>query len=408
MHPNQQGRRCGVVGDGQMPTPDDPVLGWDVGGAHLKACWWQHGAVQDVAQWACPLWMGLSHLDAALHQASTRWPTLFDGSQHTAHAITMTGEMVDHFADRATGVRRIAAHIAARLTEQQPGVVRFYAGDAGWCAAHDAATAWPQMASANWLATLRHVARHFDQVALDRESCGLLIDIGSTTTDILAFAHGQASSASRSDAQRLTRGELVYHGVVRTPLCALAQRITLRGGVMNVMNEFFATTADVYRLTGELHAAHDQQPSADGGPKDWPATQQRLARMVGLDAADATQAEWLQNALAWRAAQVAEIAGQVRRVWAAQPGARGVAVASVSSSASSSIVPLIVSAGSGGFLVADVLAAAGLRSASPVRVYGGDVAPIAAHHPQRASVQAWAQVCAPSVAVAALFAQGLH
>ena len=38
------------------------------------------------------------------------------------------------------------------------------------------------------------------------------------------------------------------------------------------MNEFFATTADVYRLTGELDPAHDQHPSADNAPKDLAAT----------------------------------------------------------------------------------------------------------------------------------------
>ncbi len=33
------------------------------------------------------------------------------------------------------------------------------------------------------------------------------------------------------------------------------------------MNEWFATTADVYRLTGELWDEHDQHASADNGPK---------------------------------------------------------------------------------------------------------------------------------------------
>jgi (4-(4-[2-(gamma-L-glutamylamino)ethyl]phenoxymethyl)furan-2-yl)methanamine synthase len=380
-----------------MPGHDGPVLGWDVGGAHLKACWWQHGCVQDVAQWACPLWQGLEHLDLALAQAASRWPSLWRDRSGTAHAITMTGEMVDLFADRASGVRRIAAQLAEKL----PGPTSFYAGDSAWCAADAVTTLWPQIASANWLATGRHVARHvarqvarqFHPTTHSADNRGLLLDIGSTTTDIIAFAHGQVSTTSRSDAQRLASGELVYHGVVRTPLCALAPRITWRDSTMNVMNEFFATTADVYRLTGELHAAHDQQASADGGAKDLHATHQRLARMVGMDAADATHAQWLQNALAWRAAQVAEIAGQVRRVWAAQAGTG---------------LPLVVSAGCGGFLVPDVLAAAGLRCAAPVRIYGGDVAAIATQHPQRDSVQAWAQVCAPSVAVAALFAQGLH
>ena len=51
------------------------------------------------------------------------------------------------------------------------------------------------------------------------------------------------------------------------------------------MNEWFATTADVYRLLGELDPAHDQQPAADNGDKDLPATRRRLARMIGRDAA---------------------------------------------------------------------------------------------------------------------------
>ena len=57
--------------------------------------------------------------------------------------------------------------------------------------------------------------------------------------------------SSRSDADRLASGELVYHGAVRTPLCALGPRVAWRGAELNVMNEFFATAADVYRLTGE-------------------------------------------------------------------------------------------------------------------------------------------------------------
>ena len=70
------------------------------------------------------------------------------------------------------------------------------------------------------------------------------------------------------------------------------------------MNEFFATTADVYRATGELDAAHDQAASADNAPKDAQATRQRLARMIGLDARDGTADEWLAFAREWRRHQL--------------------------------------------------------------------------------------------------------
>ena len=61
---------------------------------------------------------------------------------------------------------------------------------------------------------------------------------------------------------------ILHQGVVRTPVCALAQRIHWRGVPHNVMTEFFATTADVYRLTAGLNTAHDLHPSADNAPKD--------------------------------------------------------------------------------------------------------------------------------------------
>lgn len=355
-----------------MARPERFTIGWDIGGAHVKACLLQNGQVVDVAQWACPLWQGLGHLAAALQAAGARWPQL----PAAQHAVTMTGEMVDLFPDRAAGVQGIATALVAALPVA-PAALHFFAGDAGWCAATDVARHWERIASANWLATARHAALVFPQ--------GVLVDIGSTTTDLIAFGQGRMLGSSRSDAERLVSGELAYHGVVRTPLCALTQRITWRGQASHVMNEFFATTADIYRLSGELDAAHDLHPSADNAAKSLPATRQRLARMVGLDARDASDEQWLDLARAWRASQVQAIGAQLRCVLTDHGLARDA---------------VLVSAGCGAFLVPELSASAGLQ---PRRVlaYGRDVAQMARH--AAAGTEAWAQVCAPSVAVAALF-----
>jgi probable H4MPT-linked C1 transfer pathway protein len=343
------------------------VIGWDVGGAHLKACWLHHGRVRDVAQWACPLWQGLQHLDAALAQARQRWPQAMDNTR-TAHAVTMSGEMVDLFADRADGVRRISQALAERL----PGPVWLYAGPQRWVTPAQAVAHWPAIASANWLACAQHAATRLGR--------GLLIDIGSTTTDVIAFDHGRVLGGSVSDRDRLASGELVYQGVVRTPLCALAPRIVFQGQTLNVMNEWFATTADVYRLTGELDPAHDQQPTADGADKSLPATRSRLARLVGCDARDGTDADWLAFAHAWRAAQCDEITSQVQRVLARQ-------------GRTSEDMGDVVAAGCGAFLVPTVLGQPG----RPVHDYGRDIAE------SSADLIAWTRVCAPSVSVATLW-----
>jgi probable H4MPT-linked C1 transfer pathway protein len=342
------------------------VIGWDVGGAHLKACWLVGGKVRDVAQWLCPLWQGIEHLDAALAYARARWPRM----ARAAHAVTMTGEMADVFEHREQGVQRIAERMAA-----QPGIaLALYAGERGWCPADAAAERWADIASANWLATARLAAR--------RVGDGILVDIGSTTTDLIPLRRERVAARGRSDAARLASGELVYQGVVRTPLCALARQIRFRGEHYNVMNEFFANTADVYRLTGELDAAHDLHPAADGGAKDADATRRRLARMLGMDARDASAQEWLDVARGWRAHQLAEIGDQLDRV------ARDAGLPADAA---------LVSAGCGSFLVQELAA----RTGRPCLSYMSDVAtvdPAAAAH-----VAHWAQVCAPSVAVAALF-----
>jgi uncharacterized hydantoinase/oxoprolinase family protein len=146
------------------------------------------------------------------------------------------------------------------------------------------------------------------------------------------------------------------------------------------MNEFFAASADVYRLTGELDPAHDQAPTADGRGKDARATRQRLARMLGCDENDAGEAEWLALARWWKDAQLREIQSELARVCA---GAGLPADAPV------------VGAGCGAFLAEELAR----RTGRPFLRYAAVALPASAAHTALAS---WADVCAPAVSVALL------
>ena len=361
---------AGFGADASVATADGAaVFGWDVGGAHVKVSMADAaGAVLDVAQWACPLWQGLDHLERTIDRVFERWP---DARTDAAlHAVTMTGEMVDLFEDRAHGVQAIAAALAQRLGPR----LRFYAGDAGWLTPQSCADGWRSVASANWLATARWIA--------SRVPDALLIDIGSTTTDIIPIAGGGVVARAATDAGRLATGELVYQGVVRTPLCGIAQRIEFAGETVNVMNEWLATTADVYRLTGELAPHYDLYPSADQGPKTEAASRTRLARMIGRDAHEAGSDEWRGFALRWRELQLREIGANLARVTAAHPELAA--------------APL-VGAGCGRFLAA---ALASMEAGEAPRAYidFGTLAGVPANRSD------WAATCAPSVAVALLAA----
>src|SRR5258706_13744125 len=85
----------------------DVVLGWDIGGAHLKvAAVDRKGRVVRVVQLPCPLWLGLEHLDRAISTALARVPSA------RQHAVTMTGELNDFFRNRGQGVESIIAHFS--------------------------------------------------------------------------------------------------------------------------------------------------------------------------------------------------------------------------------------------------------------------------------------------------------
>ncbi|SAK99999.1 hypothetical protein AWB76_07811 [Caballeronia temeraria] len=345
---------------------DAPVFGWDVGGAHVKVSMaTRAGVLADVAQWACPLWQGMAHLERAIDAMFERWPAAADACAR--HAVTMTGEMVDLFADRSEGVRTLTRTLAQRLGPR----TMFFAGDAGWLARSACPDHWRKVASANWLATAQWVAACMPDA--------LLIDIGSTTTDIIPIVGGKVMARGANDAERLASGELVYQGVVRTPLCGVAHRIAFRGEMTGVMNEWFATTADVYRLTGELWPEHDQHPSADNGPKTEAASRVRIARMIGRDAVDASDAEWRRFAQSWRHEQLRALEASFARV--------------IAQDASLAAAP-IVGAGCGRFL-----AAALARQEARGYVDFARLAGVADDDATRAE---WVSTCAPSVAVALL------
>jgi probable H4MPT-linked C1 transfer pathway protein len=223
------------------------------------------------------------------------------------------------------------------------------------------------IASANWHASAALAARHGD---------GLLVDIGSTTTDIIPLRGGTVASRGYTDAERLASGELVYTGLTRSFVMALASRAPFAGGWTTIAAEYFASAADVHRILGTLDETADQMETADGRAKTVEASRARLARMIGRDAADASDADW--HGLATWFAEV-----QLRQV---HDGALLV----LSGARLPDDAPII--AGGVGTSIVQLLADRMGRRCVPFgSLFGADGV-------------AWADACAPAVAVALLAA----
>jgi (4-(4-[2-(gamma-L-glutamylamino)ethyl]phenoxymethyl)furan-2-yl)methanamine synthase len=256
------------------------ATGWDLGGAHIKVAQMDAaGRLNRAIQIPCTLWRGLEHLERALAALDRELLPC------ELHGVTMTGELVDLFADRSEGVGRL---IDSMLARYPGGQLRFYGGGAGFLAPAEAKAQPLRVASANWHATGRYLA--------ERGETGLLVDIGSTTTDILPIVGGAVRCEGFSDETRMILDELVYTGVTRTPVMVLAKSVPFAGQRQRLMAEYFATAADVHRLTGELPEDADQHDTADGRGKSPEESAARLARMLGRDLASADMAAWQQLA----------------------------------------------------------------------------------------------------------------
>ncbi len=162
------------------------------------------------------------------------------------------------------------------------------------------------MSAANWAATARAVAlRHPDAI---------LLDTGTTTTDVVPIAGGQVVAAGWTDQARLASGELVYTGALRTPTEAIASHIWVGGRRHGVSAETFALAGDVHVWRKDLAPADYTVPAPDGRGTDRAFCGERLRRVICADPElmDEHGVSEIANALA--SAQVARIAEAIIRV----------------------------------------------------------------------------------------------
>ena len=256
------------------------ITGWDIGGAHIKAARADSlGNIVDVIQVACPLWLGLEHLEQAMADIHSQL-----NNQNDTAAITMTGELVDLFASRQQGVEQIIDCAQHQLSTKS---LHIYSSS-GWLTPSDAKSSWQDVASMNWHASA--------QLAATKIDTGLFIDIGSTTCDIIPIKNNHVCTQGYSDFDRQITRELLYTGTIRTPLIALTTQAPFKNKSVGLAAELFATTGDCWVLTEQLDPKSIQDRSADG--QSWAESNcaQRLARLLGTDADTAVLSEWQELA----------------------------------------------------------------------------------------------------------------
>ncbi len=232
------------------------ILGLDIGGANTKAA--SHDGRFTYSTYL-PLWKGCD-IEGALRDIKRR-----AGSVERV-GVTITGELADCYASKKEGVEHISMAASKVFNEAV-----FYGSDGRF---YNDVSDHRLFSAANWSASARLIgAVHKDVI---------FIDIGSTTSDIIPVVKG-IPEAGLTDFERLSRGELIYAGALRTNVAALLHTVSLRGRAVRTSSELFAITGDVNLLLGHIDGDGYTCDAPDGAKKDREGAARRLARVVCCD-----------------------------------------------------------------------------------------------------------------------------
>ena len=315
-----------------------PILGWDIGGVNTKAARIdppRGGAGSGAPSLrSASMPFEIQRDPDALLSVLRSLATELGHAEGWPHAVTMTAELSQAFRTKRQGVAFVLGALA-RAFPADP--LHVYTVD-GRFVTPAAATAHPlAVAASNWAATAAFVSR----VVPD---C-ILVDIGTTSTDIIPLEGGRSVAVGRTDPTRLLSRELVYTGAVRTPAEALLREVPLWGGRAGVAAEGFATIGDAHVWLGQLAPEDYAAPTADGRPVTRELAGERLARVVCGDREMLDEADIDGIARALTEAQLELVAGGIRRDRARFPA-----------------VATAVVTGLGDFIAAEAVRRAGLEA----------------------------------------------
>ncbi|RLF11321.1 MAG: H4MPT-linked C1 transfer pathway protein [Thermoprotei archaeon] len=245
-------------------------LGLDVGGANLKAVLIELSkgiAKAYTRSLYLPLWkVGKEKLMEALNELASK------AGELKAVGLTMTAELSDVYWCKREGVHHVLNTVERCFKDTEVKVVSV---KGKLVSVEDAKKHPLEVAAANWAAT--------GWVASKLEKTCVVVDVGSTTTSIVPVIEGELAVKGLNDLEKLMCGELVYTGALRTNVAAIVDKVPLRGGLIRVSSELFATSGDVHLILGHIREHEYTVDTADGREATRREALARLARVVCAD-----------------------------------------------------------------------------------------------------------------------------
>lgn len=253
------------------------ILGIDIGGANTKIAS-DDGKIVELHY--IPLWKNTRLPEVLLEIAQRLKPE--------KAGVVITGELADCFTDKDAGL----SYIIDAVNNAFPDA--FFLDNNGILTKEKIRS----IAAANWMASALLIGKEFGDC--------IFLDIGSTTADIIPIKHG-LPLASKTDFDRLKKGELVYSGALRTNIAAILKRVKFENSGSRISSELFSITADAYIVLGMIKPQDYTCDTPDGAGKTIIDAKRRLARVVCADLTEIKEDEILSIARQVMYAQVSDI-----------------------------------------------------------------------------------------------------
>ena len=275
------------------------VIGWDIGGVNTKAA----RVADETAIAARNEPFELQRSPATLTSRLQAIAATLGADGFESHAITMTAELSQLFRTKRDGV----SFVLDAVERAFPNSAMFaYTVDGRFVDLRDARKTPLLVAASNWAATAA--------LAASLVSDAILVDVGTTTTDIIPIASKRVASIGRTDPDRLLSGELLYLGAVRTPVEAIVHHVPFRDGLAGVSAESFALSGDIHVWRGELSPEGYTAPTPDSRPATRDFAGERIARVVCGDRELLDDSDIDRIAAFVADAMIARIAASITRV----------------------------------------------------------------------------------------------
>ncbi len=226
-------------------------IGLDIGGANLKVASINNGKIIYF-----PMWKKWKELNKQLFEIKKEYKPKSVG-------VVITAELADSFDNKVNGIRYISSVVNDVFDDcnifylDVNGNIKSKIDD-------------PKLfAASNWVASTKFLLRYYENF--------LFADMGSTTTDLIPVTN--KIEAEKTDYERLRRKELIYFGILRTPIFYVLPEFDSTP----LASEYFSITGDIFTLTGDISVKDYNCETPDGRDKGKEDCMRRIARTLCCD-----------------------------------------------------------------------------------------------------------------------------